>query len=345
MEDCVRDSRSTRILIADDDAAIRALLRATLERAGYAVRESSNGLEVLDEILRDQPDLVLLDVNMPAPNGIEVTARLRQQPDTALLPIILVTAMAATEDKVRGLDAGATDFVTKPFQPAELLARVRASLRTQAALDRLENVQDVLVSLANAVEAKDPTTEHHCSRLAAAALLVARATDASDEMIEAIGYGAVLHDVGKIGIAESILRKTGKLTEEEWEEMRRHPAIGALIVEPLRIGRLVAPVIRHHHERWDGQGYPDGLRGDAIPLGARIVSVADAFDAMTHDRSYRQAMSHEEAVEELVRESGRQFDGDLVTLFVEEYLNQPAPAHSDALTAYTQGLYQSASTH
>jgi putative two-component system response regulator len=280
---------------------------------------------------------------MPGMNGFEVTRCLRAQKETALLPVILVTGLAAVDDKVRGLDAGATDFVTKPFQQGELLARVRASLRTQSALRRLENVQDVLVSLANAVEAKDPSTEHHCSRLAQAALAMARAISLPEEAAEAIGYGAVLHDIGKIGIAEHILRKPGPLTEAEWEEMRRHPGIGAAIVEPLQLGRLVTPIIRYHHEHWDGSGYPDGLTGLAIPLGARIVSVADAFDAMTHDRPYRPAMSTEEAVTELYAQAGRQFDGDLVAVFVEQYLTTPLSPSVDTLAAYTQGLYQSAS--
>ena len=198
------------------------------------------------------------------------------------------------------------------------------------------------MSLANAVEAKDPKTEHHCSRLAHAAVAVARSLELSEDLVEAIGYGAVLHDIGKIGVAERILLKTEALTEEEWVEMRRHPVIGATIIEPLQIGRLAAPIVRHHHERWDGKGYPDGLRGAAIPVGARIVAVADAFDAMTHDRPYREALSVEEAVEQLVTGRGHQFDGDAVILFVEQYLSQPMPRRADALTAYTRGLYQAA---
>jgi putative two-component system response regulator len=330
------------ILVADDDAGIRALLRATLERAGYRVVEARDGADALVNVQRHAPDLLLLDVNMPGLSGIELTRQVRESLSNTLLPIILVTALTAVDDKVRGLDAGATDFVTKPFDPAELQARVRACLRTQAALSRLENVQDVLVSLASAVEAKDPTTEHHCSRLAHAAVAVARSLELAEEMVEAIGYGAVLHDVGKIGIAEGILLKDQPLTEEEWIEMRKHPIIGATIIEPLQIGRLAAPIVRHHHERWDGKGYPHGLRGESIPVGARIVAVADAFDAMTHDRPYRVSLSVEEAVEELVAGRGRQFDGDVVTLFVEQYLAKPTQRPADTLMAYTHGLYQSA---
>jgi putative two-component system response regulator len=333
----------TKILVADDDAQSRAVLRTMLERARYLVVDAADGSAALAQVARHRPDLVLLDVQMPALDGFEVTRCLRSQSGTALLPVILVTGLAAVEDKVRGLDAGATDFVTKPFQQGELLARVRASLRTQAALRRLESVQDVLVSLANAVEAKDPSTEQHCSRLAQAALAMARAISLPEEEAEAISYGAALHDVGKIGISELILRKPGPLTEDEWEEMRRHPGIGAAIVEPLQLGRLVAPIIRHHHEHWDGNGYPDGLLGLAIPIGARIVSVVDAFDAMTHDRPYRSAMNAEQAVAELTARAGCQFDGDLVAVFVDQVLTTPIIQPADTLAAYTQGLYQSAS--
>jgi putative two-component system response regulator len=333
----------TKILVADDDAPSRMVLRTMLERAKYLVVDAADGPAALAQIARHGPDLVLLDVQMPGLDGFEVTRRLRSQSRTALLPVILVTGLAALDDKVRGLDAGATDFVTKPFQQGELLARVRASLRTQAALSRLESVQDVLVALANAVEAKDPTTEHHCSRLAQMALAMARAMGLPEEEAEAISYGAALHDVGKIGIAEHILRKPAPLTEDEWAEMRRHPGIGAAIVEPLQLGRLVAPIIRYHHEHWDGNGYPDGLRGLAIPVGARIVSVVDAFDAMTHDRPYRSAMNIEQAVAELTTQTGRQFDGDLVTVFIEQCLTTPLSELTDTLAAYTQGLYQFAS--
>lgn len=333
----------TKILVADDDAQNRTLLRTMLEPARYIVVDAADGPGALAQAARHHPDLVLLDVRMPGLDGFEVTRRLRARPETALLPVILVTGLTELHEKVRGLDAGATDFVTKPFQQGELLARVRANLRTAAALRRLENVQDVLVALANAVEAKDPSTEHHCSRLAQSALTMARAISLPDETAEAISYGAALHDVGKIGIAEHILCKPGPLTESEWEEMRRHPGIGAAIVEPLQLGRLVTPIIRYHHERWDGSGYPDGLSGLAIPVGARIVSVADAFDAMTHDRPYRPAMSTEQAVAELTSQSGHQFDGDLVTVFIEHVLTPPLSPPADALAAYTHGLYQSAS--
>lgn len=306
-----------RILVVDDDEAIRRLLGTVLGRAGYTVVEAADGVAALAMVAEWEPDLVLLDVQMPHLDGIEVTRRLRARAETAILPVILVTGLGEVGAKVTGLDAGATDFVTKPFESAELLARVRAALRLKGAVDRLEDTQSVLVALANAVEAKDPTTEHHCNRLAGLALGLARLAGLDEDAAESIGYGAVLHDIGKIGVPEQLLQKPGALTDAEWLEMRRHPLVGARIVEPLRLGRLVAPIVRGHHERWDGSGYPDGVRGDAIPIGARIVSIVDAYDAMIHDRPYRRGRSLDEARQELRDARGRQFDPDLVPLFLD----------------------------
>jgi putative two-component system response regulator len=260
-----------------------------------------------------------------------------------LLPIILVTARGRLEDKVAGLDAGASDFITKPFEPAELLARVRSNLRLSQALTRLETTRDVLIALASAVDAKDPLTEHHCGRVAEEALALASAAGLSEDQIEAVGYGAVLHDVGKIGIAEAVLGKPGRLTDAERAEMQRHPGIGSDIIAPLRMGQVVGPIIRNHHEHWDGTGYPDGLKGEAIPIGARIVAVVDAYDAMTHDRPYRPAMSREDAVRELIRCRGTQFDPRLVELYLQ-ILGDPArtPAGSSALTPDLHVLHHGA---
>jgi putative two-component system response regulator len=311
---------SPSIVVAEDDTATRALLRVVLERAGYAVRLVENGADALDEILRRPPDVALLDIGMPAMDGLEVTRRLRAVSKTALLPIILVTARGRLEDKVAGLDAGASDFVTKPFDPAELLARVRSNQRLSTALKRLENTQDVLIALASAIDAKDPVTEHHCDRVAGQATILAQTLGLSDSAIEAVTYGAVLHDVGKIGITEAVLSKPGDLTESERAEMQRHPVIGDGILRPLRLGSIVGPIVRGHHERWDGSGYPDGLKGEAIPIGARIVAVIDSYDAMTHNRPYRAALSADEARAELLRSRGTQFDPEIVDVFLRQLL-------------------------
>lgn len=324
---------SPSIVVAEDDMATRALLRVVLERAGYKVRQVDNGADALAEILREPPDVALLDIGMPELDGLEVTRRLRSEPVTALLPIILVTARGRLEDKVAGLDAGASDFITKPFEPAELLARVRSNQRLSSALTRLENTRDVLIALASAIDAKDPVTEHHCDRVAELALSLAGAAGLSEEAIESIGYGAVLHDVGKIGIAEAVLKKPGELTDAERLEMQRHPVIGAEILSSLRLGGLIGPIVRGHHEWWNGSGYPDHLRGEAIPVGARIVSVVDAYDAMTHARPYRSALSIEQARAELVRSRGTQFDPDLVDLLLGQLdaVNEPAAVDSGTM--------------
>lgn len=316
------------MVIADDDAASRALLRVILEREGATVTESADGASALENVRRVLPHLVLLDVQMPPPDGIAVLRSLREHYTDAELPIILVTGQSDTSDKVAGLEAGATDFVTKPYEPSELVARVRAALRTRFAFDRLESAQAVLAALANAVEAKDPSTEHHCSRLADVAFRLARHAGVKGEQLEGIMYGALLHDVGKIGVSEAVIRKTSTLDEAEWTEMRRHPVVGAGIVEPLRLGRLVAPIVRGHHERWDGLGYPDRLHAEAIPLGARIVAVVDAYDAMTSDRPYRRALTPTAARKELVAHAGRQFDPHLVDLYLSEIAER-----QDALSA------------
>lgn len=324
------------VVVAEDDLATRALLRACLARGDYQVREFENGADALAAILRDPPDVALIDIGMPEMDGLQVTRAIRSTPATALLPIILVTARGRLDDKVAGLDAGASDFITKPFEPAELLARVRTNLRLSAALHRLESTQDVLVALASAVDAKDPLTEHHCGRVADVALVLARLAGLEQEEVEAVGYGAVLHDIGKIGIDEQVLKKPGRLTDDERGEMQRHPVIGAEILRPLRLGQIVGPIVRAHHERWDGGGYPDRLRGEEIPLGARIVAIVDAHDAMTHDRPYRARLTDDEARAELISGRGIQFDPELVDLYLE-YLDQPADT-SPAVDPFTRGL-------
>ncbi len=321
--------RARRVAIAEDDSGSRALLRTILERDGCAVRETADGRTALALVEEQAPDLLLLDVTMPPPDGIEVTRRLRLHFSEPELPIILVTGHNEAATKVAGLEAGATDFVTKPYDAPELVARVRAALRMRAAFERLESAQSVIAALANAVEAKDRTTEQHCSRLADLAVGLAHQAGVTGEAVEAINYGAILHDVGKIGVREDLIRKLTRLDEDEWAEMRRHPLIGGDIVAPLRLGRLVAPIVRGHHERWDGNGYPDGLAGRQIPLGARIVGVVDAYDAMIHDRPYRAAMSEDQARTELLARRGSQFDPELAELFVD-YLDRRHLVHEDA---------------
>ena len=330
-------AETTCVLIVDDDASTRQLLASMLGRDAYRVVQAENGEEGLAAAYAHRPDLILSDIQMPRVNGIELTRRLRADVSMATVPIILVSGLHETTDKIAGLDAGATDFVTKPFDRAELWARVRAALRTRDAFRRLESVQSILAALANAVEAKDPNTQHHCERMASLAMALGRFAGLGPDLLEAVGYGAVLHDIGKIGVPEHVLLKPGPLDEDDWAHMRRHPGIGAVIVEPLQLGRLVAPIVRAHHERWDGSGYPDRLRGEQIPLGARIVAVVDAYDAITEDRPYRRARSPDEAREEINRGAGAQFDPELARAFVESLDIAPVSSRPDE-DAFVRGL-------
>jgi putative two-component system response regulator len=329
-------SPGARLLVADDDPAVRRLLRVRLEREGFAVTEAPDGAAALEQIAEADFDLMLFDVRMPAPDGLELTRLVRLDPKTALTPVILITGLGSLEDKVAGLDAGATDFLTKPFEAPELLARIRSSLRVATAIQRLETTQTVLVALANTIEAKDAQTSHHCNRLASMSVGLATRVGLDADAIESLGYAAALHDIGKIAVPESILRKPGPLTEEEWVEVRRHPAVGAKIVAALRVGPVVGPIIRGHHEHWDGRGYPDGLRREAIPPGARIVAIADAFDAMTSDRPYRPARTVAAAVREIRLGAGRQFDPKLSKPFLEMIAEQPG--RTPTVAPYARGL-------
>lgn len=305
------------VLVVEDDPASRLLMTRVLEGSGYRVITAANGEDALASVAAQRPDLVILDIGLPGMDGIEVCARLRADDANATLPILMLTARVQLDDVVTGLEAGADDYLAKPFRQPELLARIRGALRLRRALVRMESAHAVVATLANAVEAKDPMTEHHCQRLASLAARLTTRLGLDHADAEMITYGALLHDVGKIGVPESILTKPGPLTEIEWEVMRRHPEIGERICLPLSGAHGFSTIIRHHHERWDGGGYPDRLRGETIPLGARIVTLADSFDAMTHDRPYRPARSVADALAEIEANAGTQFDPELARLFVE----------------------------
>jgi putative two-component system response regulator len=309
------------ILVVEDDPGLRALATSLLERGGYRVIGAVDGEAGQLAVAEHAPDLVLLDVGLPKVDGYEVTRLLRRDPRNATLPILLVTGRTSSEDVVAGLDAGADDFVRKPYDRDELMARIRSALRLRRALVGMEAAHAVVTALANAVEAKDAPTEHHCQRLAHMATRLATRIGVSEAELDAIAYGALLHDVGKIGVPEAILTKAGPLDDDEWSLMRRHPEIGERICAPLAAFAAFGPIIRHHHERWDGTGYPDRLQGESIPIGAGVVALVDSFDAMTHDRVYRAARSVTDALGEIVRLAGRQFDPMLVPLFVEDVMH------------------------
>ncbi|MBA7593479.1 putative cyclic di-GMP phosphodiesterase [subsurface metagenome] len=292
------------------------MIQALLSVAGYHVVTASNGEEALVMVEKESPDLILIDAMMPKMDGFEVCAVLKSKEETRLIPVVMVTPVEETEHKIRGFEAGVDDFLHRPINSVELLARVRCLVRTKRLNDELVNVENAIIALATAIEAKDPYTEGHVDRVANYALILGKEAGIAPWELQALRKAAILHDVGKIGIDESILLKPGSLTEEEFNQLKTHSVIGERICRPLGQDRLILEVIRHHHERYDGKGYPDGLAGEDIPIAARIMAVVDAYDALTSDRPYRARRSQEQAVEILKQEAGKQFDPKLATAFV-----------------------------
>jgi putative two-component system response regulator len=305
-----------RILVVDDESQNVEVLKRLMTRLGYEVLSASDGEEALQTVVRDRPDLVLLDVNMPGIDGIEVCRRLKSDPATRLIPIVLVTTLTDSEDRVRGIEAGADDFISKPPVIAELEARVRSLLRLKTYTDELDSAESVILSLGLTIEARDPSTDGHCQRLAAYATALGVRLGLGDDDLIALNRGGFLHDVGKIGIPDAVLLKAGRLTASEYALMQQHTVIGDRLCSQLRLLEDVRPIVRHHHERPDGTGYPDQLTGEDIPLLARILSVVDVYDALTTERPYKPALSPDQAVRELREEAAR---GWKFAAIVEEF--------------------------
>jgi putative two-component system response regulator len=305
------------VLVVDDGEANRELIEACLAGVECQVRTAEDGLRALRSIEAVVPDLILLDVQMPGMDGYEVCQRIKANPKCRLVPIVMITGLARTEDRVRALEAGADDYMSKPVDRVELVARVRSALRLKRVYDSLDSAERVIFSLAAAVEAKDPYTEAHTKRVAESARKLGIRLGLDDSDLEALYRGGLIHDIGKIGVPDSILLKAGSLTSEESRIMQSHTTIGEGIVAPLHSGEDLLPIVRHHHEHFDGGGYPDGLIGVAIPLLARIVAVCDAYDAMVNDRPYRVRRSDGEAIRILTSGAGKQWDRQVVQVFVE----------------------------
>lgn len=283
------------ILVADDDAMNRELLSEILISEGYGVICAANGDQAFDIIQRKSADLAILDVMMPGKTGFDVCQAVKSHPQTRFIPVVLVTGLSRTDERIQGILCGADDFLSKPVNRQELVARTRSLLRLKEFTDELENAETVLFSLALSIEAKDPYTKGHCDRLSDYSVAMADRLALPREQCVALRRAGVVHDIGKIAVPEQVLVKKGPLTEDEWAIMKQHSIIGERICAPLKSFRLVLPIIRHHHEKLDGSGYPDGLKGDQIPLTARIMQVTDIYDALTTDRPYRSALSREDA--------------------------------------------------
>ncbi len=284
-----------RILIVDDLTENLEILEGLLEPEGYLLDKAHDGQEAVDKALAEPPDLILMDVSMPRMTGFEACRRLKEDERTRLVPIVLVTGLTAREDRIQGIAAGCDDFLTKPVDSEQLLARTRNLLRTKALVDDLEQAENVLVSLANALEAKDNYTRGHSERVATYAEALGGAAGLGRDERTNLRRAGLLHDIGKIGIPLEYLQKPSKLTSEEYEIVKLHPGIGFDICKPLRTMAPLLHLIRGHHERLDGTGYPDKLEGDAIAVALRCLTIADVYDALTSDRAYRRAMPRDSA--------------------------------------------------
>jgi putative two-component system response regulator len=313
-----RSQRTPVVLVVDDGQANRELIEACLAGVDCEVRNAEDGFAALKSIQSSAPDLVLLDVQMPGMNGYEVCQRIKASPKFRLLPVVMITSLDRTSDRVQALESGADDYMTKPVDRIELVARVRSALRLKRVYDSLDSAEQVIFALAAAVEAKDPYTEAHTQRVAEAAQRVGMRLGLPATELDALYRGGLIHDIGKIGVPDSILLKPGPLNAEEQMRMRMHPIIGENIVTPLHSGTELLPIIRHHHESYDGKGYPDGLSGNGIPRLARIVAVCDAYDALINDRPYRMRLSVEDALNTLSNGAGIQWDPEVVDLFVRD---------------------------
>jgi len=318
------------ILIVDDNEINRRLIRAMLKTTSYHIVECHKAVEALETLLSDKVDLVILDLMLPEMGGPEFCRRLKADRRTRLIPVLMMTSVQGFENEVVGITSGADEFLTKPLHPAVLRARIRSMLRNKALIDSLEEAESILFALAQAVEQRDQYTGLHCQRLATYSVALGEALGLSRTELRALYRGGYLHDIGKIGVPDAILYKKGALTEAEWVVMRSHTTKGEEICRPMKSLAPVLPIIRSHHERWDGTGYPDGLSGEEVPLLARVLQVADIYDALTTARSYKAALTHEEAAAVMMQEVERGWrDPELVSLFLDivgEVRDQDLPA-------------------
>jgi putative two-component system response regulator len=294
---------TARILVIDDESAIASLFARILSAEGYTVETAPNYDAACQLLEHHPPDVILLDVMLPGIDGFTICKRLKDNATTRLTPVILVTALGDRHSRINGRRAGADDFLTKPVDPQELIARVGSAIRLKRYTDDLDSAASIVMTLAVMIEARDGMTEGHCHRMANYATAIGRALGLGPSDLQALHRGGFLHDIGMLAIAPAVLFKSGPLEPEEFDRIKSHTIIGDELCGNLRSLQAVRPIVRHHHERRDGSGYPDGLRGDEIPLLAQIVSVVDLYDAVTHSRPYQPTQSPAEAVELLRRQA------------------------------------------
>ena len=312
------DKQKEIILVVEDNLVLREGLHDILTYAGYEVLNAAHGVEALEQMSQQPADLILSDIAMPVMDGYELYQKVRQRPEWVTIPFIFLTARGEREDIFKGKDLGAEEYLVKPVTREELLVSVRSRLERsrQIRLAQLQQAYEAsLTVLANAIDVRDPYTRGHVERVTAYANELALLLNCQPRRLEQIRFGAILHDIGKIIIRDQTLLKASSLEEEEWVEIRKHPITGAEMIKDIPYLVPAIPIIRHHHERWDGTGYPDRLAGESIPLGARIIAAADSFDAMTIDRPYRKGFDLEHASLEIIHCKGSQYDPSVVEAF------------------------------
>jgi putative two-component system response regulator len=292
-------------MVVDDEPVVAEVLRRLLVKEGYTVDVFNDGPEALDALPTVRPHLVLCDVHMPGLSGIDVCRRMKQDPAYRLTPVVMVTGQAQRDARLEGLEAGADDFLAKPVDPQELMIRVRSLVRIKRYTDDLDSAASIIIAMALLIEARDGNTEGHCHRMANYATALGRALTLPDEDLQALYRGGFLHDIGMLAIPDSLLKKSGPLDPAEFELMKSHTTVGDSLCGNLRSLEAVRPIIRHHHERYDGSGYPDGLKGDEIPVVAQIMGLVDVYDAVTTRRPYQGPHTSEEAVDILRRQVAR----------------------------------------
>jgi putative two-component system response regulator len=338
----VLDTEPT-ILLVDGVDLNRRVVKATLNSTGARFVEASRPSQAFQILNSERIDLVICDMFLPEVNGMEFCRQLKADRATQLMPVLMLTSVQGSEHEVEGLTSGADEYLLQPAHPSVLKARVLSMLRHKAALDSLDEVESILFTLAQAVEERDKCTSDHCRRLSYFSVELGIRLGLSRNELLALHRGGYLHDIGKIGIPDSILNKTGELNEDEWRVMRSHVIRGEEICRPMKSLSSVLPIIRHHHEKWDGTGYPDKLKGKDIPLLARILQIADVFDALSSERSYKKALSMDQACRQLEKEAAAGWrDPELVPLFVDMLENESDESRmSRNLRAMAGGINQS----
>lgn len=311
---------TSKVLVIEDLEHVNKLICSYLDAEGYSTFSASNGKDGIKLFKKELPDLVITDVVMPLMDGYQVCKKIKSNENTRLVPVVLLTSLDDNESYIKGMDVGADDFLQKPINKYLFIARVKSLLRVKKLNEKLDNSWSLLFSLARVVEAKDKYTENHTQRVGQMSKQFGIHLDLSEEEIDILYKGGILHDIGKIGIPDGILNKNGKLTDEEFDFMKRHTTIGKKICEPLHSMNDIIEIVLHHHEKWNGMGYPEGLKENEIPLLAQIVSISDVYDALSSDRPYRKAFNNEDAIKIIESEKGKSFNSELVDIFINKII-------------------------